>query len=98
MLTLTGTDNEISTANGSAYLVSFNADGTGSATVVSTDIAGDPVIDQFRFARLTLDFVSGELRATFYGACAVDRNPADFDRPGARVRMTSKVIDVIPMG
>lgn len=98
MLILTGTDNEILTANGSAYLVSFNTDGTGSATVDCTDIAGAQVIDQFRFARLTLDFVGGELRATFHGACAVDRNPVEFDRPGARVRMTSKVIDIVPMG
>lgn len=98
MLTLTGTDIDISTANGSAYMVALKADGTGFATVDSIDIAGAQVIDQFRFARITFEFVGGELRAVFHGACAMDRDPVEFDRPGARVRMTSRVVDVASMG
>jgi len=97
MLTFIGTDNEIATANGSRYMVALKADGTGFATVDSTAIL-DQAIDQFRFARITFEFVAGELRAVFHGACAMDRDPVEFDRPGARVRMTSRVIDVASMG
>ena len=47
MLTLDNTHNEIATASGSRYLVSFNADGTGFATVDSDDIHGAQVIEHF---------------------------------------------------
>ena len=98
MLTLSDTHNEIATASGSRYLVSFNADGTGFATIDADDIHGAQVIEHFRFARLTFDFIGGELRATFHGECAMDRDPVDFDRIGGRARMTSRVVDIIPMG
>jgi hypothetical protein len=97
MLILTGTHNEITTANGSAYSITLDADGTGVAMVDRVEILGQ-VIDQFRFARITFEFVGGELRAVFHGTCLMDRNPVEFDRPGARVRMTSRVIDVVAMG
>lgn len=97
MLTLTATAAEITTANGSIYSLTLDADGTGIAMVNSNEIFGQ-VIDQFRFARITFEFVGGELRAFFHGGCAMDRNPVEFDRPGSRVRMTSRVVDVVPMG
>lgn len=93
MLNLTATDSKIFTASGSVYFVTIKADGTGFATV-----SGGDSIDGFRFARLTLDFIGGELRASFHGECAMDRNPSDFDRIGGRVRMTSQVTDIVPMG
>ena len=93
MLTLTGTDHKIFTASGSVYLVTVKADGTGFVTV-----AGGASIEDFRFARLTLDFIGGELRASFHGECAMDRNPTEFDRIGGRVRMTSQVTDITPLG
>ena len=98
MLTLNDTHNEITTASGSRYLVSFNADGTGFATVDTDDIHGAQVIEHFRFARLTLDFIGGELRAWFHGECAMDRDPVEFDTIGGRARMTSQVVDIVPMG
>ena len=77
----------LATASGTHYLVTVHADGSGLAT--GTPTVGRP--ESFRFARISFGYMGGDLRGTFHGFCAVDRDPVEFDRPGCRVLTTSAV-------